>query len=264
MSLIIEYAELAGLLCIPAFLLLDFVVRRRAYKKTRLWRLRAFTWTVLTYFLSMGITLGWAALLGGASLLDGSGLGIVGGALVGILVYELVHYWYHRVAHSWSWLWRAAHQMHHSAESHDAFGAYWLHPLDTFFFTTWSSLVFFPLLGLEPAAGALAGTFLVFNAMFQHANLKTPLWVGYLIQRPESHSTHHRRHRHNYADLPLWDMIFGTFKNTPEMEPRTGFYHGASTRVLDMLVGRDVNKMRRPAPARAAVAPARSVARRAS
>jgi len=81
--------------------------------------------------------------------------------------------------------------------------------------------------------------------MFQHANIKTPRWLCYIIQRPESHSTHHRRHRHNYADLPLWDIVFGTFENTPELEPRTGFYHGASTRMVDLLIGRDVT--RRPA-----------------
>jgi sterol desaturase/sphingolipid hydroxylase (fatty acid hydroxylase superfamily) len=84
------------------------------------------------------------------SLIDSSRLGIAGGAIVGILVYELVHYWYHRAAHRFDVLWRWSHQMHHSAESLDAFGAQYLHPLDTFFFTTWGSLVFFPLLGPAP------------------------------------------------------------------------------------------------------------------
>ena len=57
--------------------------------------------------------------------------------------------------------------------------------------------------------------FLTFNAMFQHANIKTPQWLCYIIQRPEMHGVHHGRklHRLNYADLPLWDMIFGTFIN---------------------------------------------------
>jgi hypothetical protein len=32
----------------------------------------------------------------GISLLDLSGLGAIGGAVVGVLVYELFHYWYHR------------------------------------------------------------------------------------------------------------------------------------------------------------------------
>jgi sterol desaturase/sphingolipid hydroxylase (fatty acid hydroxylase superfamily) len=118
--------------------------------------------------------------------------------------------------------------------------------VDTFFFATWPSLVFFPLLGLRPEAGAVAGAFLVFNAMFQHANIKTPRWLGYLIQRPESHSVHHERglHRYNYADLPLWDMVFGTFRNPEHMSEEVGFYDGASNRVPEMLVGIDVSQPR--------------------
>jgi len=79
--------------------------------------------------------------------------------------------------------------------------------------------------------------------MFQHANIRTPRWLGYIIQRPESHSLHHGRgvHRYNYADLPLWDMVFGTFRNPAEMQAEVGFYKGASNRVLAMLAGRDVS-----------------------
>jgi len=242
--MVAETAELLGLAFIPAFLLLDLVVRHRKFDAPRWWRVRALVVSAATFGLSIWVTVGWGSLLAGYSLIDGSVLGTAGGALVGILVYELVHYWYHRLAHRWDFLWRAAHQMHHSAESLDAFGAYYLHPLDTFFFSTWSSLVFFPLLGLTPAAGAIAGAFLVFCAMFQHANVHTPRWLGYLVQRPESHSVHHERgvHRHNYSDLPLWDMVFGTFHNPPVMAEEVGFYKGASGRILAMLIGRDVSE----------------------
>jgi sterol desaturase/sphingolipid hydroxylase (fatty acid hydroxylase superfamily) len=235
--------EYLGLALIPGFILLDLVVRRTQFESPRFWRARALTVTVLTFALSMAVTIFWGTLLEGVSLIDGSGLGIFGGALVGILVYELIHYWYHRTAHANDFLWRWAHQMHHSAESVDAFGAYYLHPVDTFFFTTWSSLVFFPLLGLRPEAGVLAGFFLVFNAMFQHANIATPRWLGYIVQRPESHGVHHQRgkHRSNYSDLPLWDMVFGTFENPETFDEEAGFYDGASSRLGAMLIGRDVS-----------------------
>jgi sterol desaturase/sphingolipid hydroxylase (fatty acid hydroxylase superfamily) len=51
--------------------------------------------------------------------------------------------------------------------------------------------------------------------VFQHANGDTPHGLGYLIQRPQSHAIHHQRgvHAFNYADLSLWDMVFGTFRN---------------------------------------------------
>ena len=184
----------------------------------------------------------WSTILGDYHLFDLSGLGTWTGAVVGVVVYEFVHYWYHRAAHEFDWLWRAGHQMHHSAESLDAFGAYYLHPLDTFNFTTVASLVFVPLLGLTVEATVVGGLFVTFNAMFQHLSIQTPRWLGYIIQRPESHSVHHARgiHRYNYSDLPLWDIVFGTFRNPKEFQAEHGFYQGASERIPEMLAFRDV------------------------
>lgn len=244
---ILGYLTLA---LIPGFILLDLIYRERRYQTPRHWRLYALAVTVGIFFFTGWIAGLWGTLLEGISLFDGSGLGAIGGAVVGVLVYEFFHYWYHRAAHEWNWLWRAGHQMHHSAESLDAFGAYYLHPFDAALFTTIGSLVFFPLLGLTIEAGVLATLFLTFNAMFQHANIKTPHWLGYLIQRPESHNVHHGRgiHRHNYSDLPLWDIVFGTFRNPRTVDGlQTGFYEGASRRIPEMLIGRDVTA---PKPAR--------------
>ena len=100
---------------------------------------------------------------------------------------------------------------------------------------------------------AVASAFLAFNAVFQHANIRTPRWLGYVIQRPESHGVHHERgvHRYNYSDLPLWDVVFGTFRNPERWEGQTGFYVGASSRVGAMLVGRDVSEPEAPESAAA-------------
>ena len=45
--------------------------------------------------------------------------------------------------------------------------------------------------------------------------LRTPRWVGYVMQRPEHHSTHHEFnvHNYNYGDIKWWDRFFGTFKD---------------------------------------------------
>jgi sterol desaturase/sphingolipid hydroxylase (fatty acid hydroxylase superfamily) len=246
-----EHIELLGMAFIPLFLVADLVYSYRKFTTPRFWRLRAFAVTGAVFLLSIGVAVAWGTLLAGHSLIDGSGLGTIGGAVVGILVYELFHYGYHRLVHGVDFLWRWNHQMHHSAESLDAFGANYLHPLDAICFATINSLVFFPLLGLTPTAGAIGAAFLTFNAMFQHANIKTPHWLGYLIQRPESHCLHHQRgvHRYNYSDLPLWDMVFGTFRNPPTWEGEVGFYPGASTRLWEMLVGRDVTNPRRTSSA---------------
>lgn len=240
----IDYIEPLTLALIPGFLLLDFIIQRRRYDKTRHWRLRGALVTAAIFFFSGEVALFWGNVFGAAHLFDLSELGLWG-VIPGLLVYELFHYGYHRAAHEWNWLWRAGHQMHHSAESLDAFGAYYLHPLDAALFTTIGSLVLFPLLGLSLEAGVVTALFLTFNAMFQHANINTPHWLGYLIQRPESHNIHHNRgiHRYNYSDLPLWDMIFGTFRNPRQLaDVQCGFYHGASARLVDMLMGRDVTQ----------------------
>lgn len=243
----LEIIEKVTLATIPAFLILDFFISRQAYPKPKFWRLRAFAVTAAIFVFSGEVAVFWGKVFGDAHLFDASALGTLGGAALGVLVYELCHYWYHRSAHRWNWLWRAGHQMHHSAESLDAFGAYYGHPFDAAMFTTLASLVFFPLLGLSIGAAVVANLFLTFNAMFQHANIRTPRWLGYVIQRPESHNVHHGRrvHRYNYSDLPLWDMVFGTFKNPAEYENEAcGFYDGASSRIFDMLLGRDVSKPR--------------------
>lgn len=241
-----SWLELITLAVLPAFLLLDLVHRPHADSRPRWWRTRAFAVTAVNFALSLAIGAAWATFFGGASLVDGSALGTLGGAAVGVLVYEFAHYWYHRLAHRFDGLWRLGHQMHHSAESLDAWGAYYLHPIDAALFISLSSLVLFPVLGLAPEAGALTSAVLTFLAIFQHVDLRTPHWLGYLVQRPESHRVHHARgvHAHNYADLPLWDMVFGTFHNPKGDAPKRtqGFYDGASSRLLDMLLFRDVSR----------------------
>lgn len=232
---------------IPGFMLLDFIIHPRRYEKTKYWRLRAALVTAVIFFFTGEVALMWGKLLQGYSLFDLSSLGIAGGAIAAVLVYEFIHYVYHRSAHTFNWLWHAGHQMHHSAESLDAFGAYYLHPFDAAMFTTIGSLVFFPLLGVLPEAGMVAALFLTFNAMFQHVNIRTPHWLGYVIQRPESHNIHHGRgiHRYNYCDLPIIDMLFGTFKNPITVDGlQCGFYNGASSRIPEMLAGVDVYEPR--------------------
>jgi sterol desaturase/sphingolipid hydroxylase (fatty acid hydroxylase superfamily) len=241
--MLLELADYYPLFFLAPFLVLELVWRARRYDAPRGWRLRALAVSLAVFGVSLGAGRLWAAVLPQWSLVDGAALGTWGGAAVGIVLYELAHYWYHRAAHHCDWLWRLGHHLHHSAESVDAFGAYYLHPLDAALFTTWAVLVFFPVLGLSPEAGAIASAFLAFNAAFQHANIRTPRWLGYLVQRPESHGVHHGRgiHRYNYADLPLWDIVFGTFRNPArrEIPVAAGFYRGASAQLGAMLAFRE-------------------------
>jgi sterol desaturase/sphingolipid hydroxylase (fatty acid hydroxylase superfamily) len=97
-------------------------------------------------------------------------------------------------------------------------------------------------LGLDPLAAAVIGYIGAFYGLFQHWNVRTPAWLGYVIQRPEAHCHHHELnvHAYNYADLPIWDIVFGTFKNPDTFEGRVGFADDPS--YAKMLVGIDVNE----------------------
>ena len=227
---------------LPVFLVIDLFYGARKFNTVRWWRVRAFAVTLFIFGLSFVFPMFWSRVLGERSLLNLSGLGMIGGAITGVLVYELVHYWYHRSIHRSDVLFRSFHQMHHSAEAIDAWSAYYIAPQDAFMFSSIGTLVLGPLMGLSLEAVVIANLFLAFNAVFQHANIRTPRWLGYIIQRPESHGVHHQRgvHASNYSDLPIWDIVFGTFDNPETFEAEVGYWKGASTRLRDMMLFRDV------------------------
>ena len=131
--------------------------------------------------------------------------------------------------------------MHHSAERLDTFGAFWLSPMDMIGFTMTGSIGLVVIAGVNVEAATAIMLITFFFAVFQHMNIRTPRWLGYIVQRPESHSYHHAvgLHRNNYADIPLYDLLFGTFSN-PKYAMETGFYPGASERITDMLLCRDI------------------------
>ena len=45
---------------------------------------------------------------------------------------------------------------------------------------------------------------------------------------------------HNFADIPLWDRLFGTYGDTTEFAPQCGFPNGAEEKLTSMLAFRDV------------------------
>ncbi|MFN0040444.1 MAG: sterol desaturase family protein [Burkholderiales bacterium] len=207
------------------------------------WRGRALVVFAVYFLLSSYLPLLWADALSPLQLFDLSGWPTLAAAALGLLVYELLAYAYHRGMHSVGAWFRVSHQMHHSAERLDVYGAFWFSPLDIVGWTLVPSVAL-TLLGLAPSAATTTILVVTFLGMFQHANLRTPRWLGYFVQRPESHTIHHARdiHAKNYADLPLIDLLFGTFENPRGYEHATGFWHGASARVLDMLLARDVSR----------------------
>jgi sterol desaturase/sphingolipid hydroxylase (fatty acid hydroxylase superfamily) len=125
----------------------------------------------------------------------------------------------------------------------DIAGSVFFHPVEMLIQTALQIFVTVIVLGLEPIAAAIIGYVLAFYGTFQHWNVKTPQWLGYVIQRPESHGIHHRLglHYYNFADFPLWDILFGTFRNPKNFLAPVGFEGGADLKLGAMLAFADVN-----------------------
>jgi sterol desaturase/sphingolipid hydroxylase (fatty acid hydroxylase superfamily) len=178
-------------------------------------------------------------------LLDLSALG-GWGVVPGVLATSLVHYAWHRAEHRFDLLWRFSHQLHHSPQRVDMPGAFFSHPVELVLKTTLGVLVGTAVLGLAPAAAAATTLLLAASSLLQHWNVHTPRWLGWLLPRPEMHALHHERgvHARNYSDLPLWDLLFGTWVNPASFDGRVGFDSAASGRLADMLLMRDAHRAR--------------------
>ena len=207
------------------------------------WKGRGLSAFVCYFFLSSYLPLLWTEQLAQFRLFDLTALGTLGGAAIGLLVYEAGVYAWHRSMHGSNALWRTFHQMHHSAERVDTYGAFWFSPFDMAAWTALFSLCLTLVVGVTAEATTLVLYATTFLSVFQHANIRTPRWLGYIVQRPESHSHHHGRgvHANNYSDLPIFDLLFGTFNNPRDFAPESGFYHGASSRVREMVSLKDVS-----------------------
>ncbi len=208
------------------------------------WKIRGLASFAIYFFLSSYLPMFTDSYLQQYQMIDLAGLGTIGGAFAGVLVFELGTWLWHRSMHASDFLWHTFHQMHHSAERLDIYGANYFSLADMVGWTVLGSICLVLVIGITPEAATLTLLTVTFMAMLSHANIKTPRWLGYITVRPESHSVHHQRgkHRSNYCELPLIDMVFGTFVNPRTFVAETGFYEGASARILDMHMFKDVSE----------------------
>ena len=245
-----ETVDLIGLSIPVIYLVMLGIESRwpaRHFPPRRGWRLLGFVFLVLVMsvgaMLPLLLPLPW---MEAHRWLDGSGLGVAGGTLVGWIVLSGLSFAYHRASHAVPALWRLSHQLHHSPQRIDISGSVLFHPFEMVVQVLLQLFVTVIVLGLDPLAAALTGVVAAFYGLFQHWNVHTPRWLGYVVQRPEAHCVHHRRgvHAFNYGDLPLWDLLFGSFRNPQAFHGECGFETPADRRVGAMLGWRDVNETR--------------------
>jgi len=173
-------------------------------------------------------------------------LGVNGGALLGYIAITFVYYWWHRWRHESSFLWRWFHQVHHSPQRIEVITSFYKHPFEILLNSVLSSAILYLAVGVGPQAAAGAVLLSGLAELVYHWNVRTPYWMGFLFQRPESHCIHHQKgvHSFNYSDLPLWDMLFGTFRNPRQWNGECGFEPAQESRLGEMLLGRDVHTPR--------------------
>jgi sterol desaturase/sphingolipid hydroxylase (fatty acid hydroxylase superfamily) len=189
-----------------------------------------------------GVT--WDRWMRGASLLHlKDHFGFVAQGAIAYLVSTFVYYWWHRLRHESAWFWRLCHQLHHSPQRIEIVTSFFKHPVEIFCNSILSAAIVYPLLGCSVKAGAVYTFLTAIAEYFYHWNIHTPRWLGFLFQRPESHRVHHkyRHHTQNFADLPLWDMLFDTFRNPRQRVSACGFDDWREDRFEDILAFRDVH-----------------------
>ncbi len=221
-----------------------FVVERLApgvsQPRVRGWALRLLALNAAQVGVAYLAAISWDRWLPQMRLVDGGALPTPLGIALGYLLVTFVFYWWHRARHELPVLWRYLHQVHHSPVRIECLMSFYKHPLEILINGLLLSSLLHVLIGLPAASAAAVVAIAGVGELFYHWNVRTPHWLGYLFQRPEMHRRHHQRdwHRDNYSDLPLWDMLFGTFHN-PRIPPADcGFADDAERRLPDLLLGR--------------------------
>lgn len=160
---------------------------------------------------------------------------------VGWLIGTFFFYWWHVLRHK-KGFWLVFHQIHHSPSRIETVTSFYKHPVEIFCDALLSALVLYPLLGCSMMGAFWYNFFAATGEYFYHANIRTPHWLRFFIQTPELHSVHHEYdvHNYNFSDIPLWDRLFGTYKDTTEFADRCGFPEGAEKKLGAMLVFKDV------------------------
>jgi sterol desaturase/sphingolipid hydroxylase (fatty acid hydroxylase superfamily) len=226
---IIRLTSFAGVFLLMA--LWEFLTPRRPQAITR--RLRwpnnlglvvLDTLVVRLLFPFAAVGLAFLAQAKGWGLLNVIGLPAWLAVPVAVLLLDLVIYGQHVVFHAVPVLWRL-HRMHHADLECDVTTGLRFHPGEIVL----SMVIKFAAilaLGAMPLAVLIFEVLLNATSMFNHGNVRLPLWLDRVLRvivvTPEMHRVHHsidRRERDsNFGfNLPWWDRLFGTYRAQPAL-----------------------------------------------
>lgn len=142
--------------------------------------------------------------------------------LLAVMILDCGIWFQHLVSHKIPMLWMF-HQMHHADRDIDVTTGLRFHPVEIGLSMLYKIVLVF-ILGPAPVAVVLFEVILNGSAMFNHANVKLPLWLDRIVRvlfvTPDMHRVHHsiikREHDTNYGfALSIWDRMFGTYTDQP-------------------------------------------------
>jgi sterol desaturase/sphingolipid hydroxylase (fatty acid hydroxylase superfamily) len=171
-----------------------------------------------------------AAAVGVAAFATAQGWGILNhfevprwlAIVVAVIVMDLVIYLQHVMVHALPLLWRV-HRMHHADLDFDVTTGLRFHPIEIVL----SMLIKFAtvaLLGAPVVAVVLFEILLNASSMFNHSNVRIPIWLDRVLRlfvvTPDMHRVHHSiefdETNSNFGfNLPWWDRLFGTYRAQP-------------------------------------------------
>jgi sterol desaturase/sphingolipid hydroxylase (fatty acid hydroxylase superfamily) len=166
------------------------------------------------------------------------------GGLIAYVVHQWFFYWFHMARHEIYVLWILLHQFHHSPSRIETITSFYKHPLEIIIDSQLMAILLYAVLGVSKESSIWLSIYAAIGEYVYHMNIKTPRILGYMFQRPESHRCHHRRSKRlncpNYSDLPIYDVLGGTYENPEYMNEPTGFSPHTEIRRIDMLLFKDV------------------------
>jgi sterol desaturase/sphingolipid hydroxylase (fatty acid hydroxylase superfamily) len=167
--------------------------------------------------------------------------------LIALAALDLAIYLQHVLFHAVPALWRL-HMVHHADLDFDVTTGLRFHTLEILLSAFIKIGV---VLALGPPVSAVLTFEVLLNAtsMFNHGNVRLPLWLDRLVRlvvvTPEMHRVHHSVDRNetntNFGfNLPWWDYLLGTYRAQPAAgheEMQIGLTHIRDERKADRLPG---------------------------
>lgn len=208
-AFIISFAGIA--LCV----ILERFAQAREFPRIAWWPAKGAIAAGLFFILTVIVPVAISTAIGSIHLIDLRSSNLLLQAALATLLLQAGVYAWHRTVHGVPWLWRKFHRVHHSPTRVDTWGSLYFHPVDVVLAIVIQGAGPAFLVHFDSGPLGIAGAIGLFLSVFQHTNVSTPHWLGYIVTRPEAHCIHHEKgvRGYNYADLAIFDMLFGTFRN---------------------------------------------------